>query len=129
MDANTVSDRFLAWKKLVERVQTEGYVAITIGSLKDACQSTHVRGARGTFPPSRIRAWLAGTKIALGNDVRGDARRDRWVLLYDARKESNVAKLFQAVDAVQRKRVPCSRVQEYAQKLREAAKAVSDMQR
>lgn len=125
MDAREVEEKWRAWEELVERVQTQGCIAITIGSLKKACQSPQIRGARGKFPAGMMEEWLKHKRIALGNDVAGYARSDRLVLLYDARKDSDIAKLFETVDAVQKMKVPSSRVQEYARQLSSACLAMA----
>lgn len=125
MDACEINAKYRAWEELVDRVRTTGCIAITIGALKEACQSEQIRGARGRFPAGRMEVWLEHKKIALGNDVAGYARSDRWVLLYDARKDSDIAKLFEAVAAVREMKVPHSRVQEYARQLSSACLAMT----
>lgn len=105
------------WRKLVADVQKKGCITIKIGDLKQSCDSDTIRGARGKFPAGKMGKWLKREKIAFGNDVAGNARRDHLVLLYDAGEDNQIAKLFRIVEAVRKQNVPQNCVREYARQL------------
>lgn len=108
--------------RLVASVRTHGCLAISVGELRQAWGYKRT----GSFITEKMRRWLGENGVAIGSEsaylpseVRPGSTSHN-VLLYDARKEGEIDRLFRFLDTVRRGETPYDKVLDYSRQLRKA---------
>jgi hypothetical protein len=110
------------WSRFVDRVRTNGCMAVSIGELRKVLGNP----SPGMFITGKMHQCMRQKEIAIASNYTSLSNKERdagpslKVLLYDARRDSAMAKLFRALDAVRSGEVPLDNVPGYEMPLRSA---------
>jgi hypothetical protein len=116
-------DKMSRLSRLVASVRTHGCIAIGIGELRRAWGYKRT----GAFITERMRRYLRDNGVAIGSEYRSLPSEVRPgspshnVLLYDAREQGEIQRLFRFLDTVRSGKTPYDMVLDYNTRLRRAA--------